>query len=188
MFTATKLALVALLPLLARAQTAKLIHPGTDTTQVRIIRVGYTSHSPPIRTVCRCRQRGRQCADGHRVLRAARRCARQLAFRKWRQPLREACRDELVSAGDGRNTDGADIRAAVSTLAQTRTTTARPRSSLATLALPPSSTLHYLRTRFDADIKFCSWFYTSDNRLAITNGNQCLDRTGGSGAPQTYQV
>jgi hypothetical protein len=35
----------------------------------------------------------------------------------------------------------------------------------------------------------CSWYYTNDQHLAITGGNQCLD-SGGAGATQvqTYQV
>ncbi|EIN08566.1 ricin B-like lectin [Punctularia strigosozonata HHB-11173 SS5] len=31
------------------------------------------------------------------------------------------------------------------------------------------------------------WYYTADERIAITGGNQCLDQTNGNGAPQTYK-
>jgi hypothetical protein len=36
----------------------------------------------------------------------------------------------------------------------------------------------------------CSWYYTDDQHLAITGGNQCLDSGGDAGATQvqTYQV
>jgi hypothetical protein len=30
------------------------------------------------------------------------------------------------------------------------------------------------------------WYFTADDRLALTGGNQCLDRANGNGAPQTY--
>jgi hypothetical protein len=39
-----------------------------------------------------------------------------------------------------------------------------------------------------ADEILKSWYYTPDEHIALTGGNQCLDQTNGSGAPQTYQV